>query len=139
VHATLFTCPACEVLFHAPAHGQKCYCPHCGQKLQVPALPGPPSPPRASPEQGSTVLARSAHFPIDPTSLLRLRVWGAAVRDRQGAHAKAPAEAVGLAKTLCDLLDARDHLQADNAREVLNGNVALLVGYLLLVGVNGPV
>jgi hypothetical protein len=43
-----------------------------------------------------------------------------------------------VAKTLCDLLDARPGLQAKNARDALDGNLALLVGLLILSGVRAP-
>jgi hypothetical protein len=43
-----------------------------------------------------------------------------------------PAEAAALAKTLCDLLDMWAGLQAANTRRVVDGNVATLVGLLVL-------
>ena len=56
----------------------------------------------------------------------------------RGSRSFAPPEAADLARTLCELLDARENLQAENARDVVNGNIALLVGFLILAGVPAP-
>jgi hypothetical protein len=138
VVALLFSCPACETLFQASASGQKYLCPRCGQKLLIPAPPPGAGPSRDPDDQSKTILAEPARLvPFDPNRVLRLRVWAAAVRDREGAHA-APPEAARIAKMLCELLDARDRLQADNTREATDVNIALLVGLLILAGLHGP-
>jgi DNA-directed RNA polymerase subunit RPC12/RpoP len=139
VGAILFSCPGCETLFQAPAPGQKCLCPRCGQKLLIPAVASAPAPTGTPDGQGKTILAAPARLiPFDPNRLVRLRVWAAAVRDREAPHAAAPSEAVGLAKMLCELLDARGRLQADNTRDATDVNIALLVGLLILAGLHGP-
>jgi hypothetical protein len=137
--AFLFSCPACQTLLQAPVPGQKVLCPRCGQKLLIPAPP-PADGPGCDPDrQGKTLLAEAAPLiPFDANRLLRLRVWAAAVREREGAHAAAPPEAARLAKVLCDLLDLRGRLQTDKGREATDVNIALLVGLLILAGLQGP-
>jgi hypothetical protein len=138
VVALLFSCPACGTVLQAPAPGQKALCPRCGQKLLIPSPPGA-EPSREPDGQGKTILAEQAPLlPFDPNRLLRLRVWAAAVRDREGPHAAAPPEAALLAKVLCDLLDIRGQHQADKGREATDVNIALLVGLLILAGLQGP-
>jgi hypothetical protein len=134
------------MLFQAPSKGAQVVCPNpkCAQRIRVPAAS---TPTRVGPENAATVLAEPGlknaqalpdHLlALDRTMLLRLRVWAAAIRDREAETAKAPEESQRLARTLCHLLDAREHLQADNARAGVDGTVALLVGMLVLAGA-GP-
>jgi hypothetical protein len=89
--------------------------------------------------QGKTTLAERAPILLfDQKRLMQLRVWAAAVRDREGPHAGAPAEAARIAKTICELLDARGRFQAENTRDLTDINLALLVGLLILAGLHGP-
>jgi hypothetical protein len=129
----LFTCPACRGLLRISAPARKYGCPHCGQPFRLP--------------QSHTVLSSAdrtalaeplATVALDAERLTRLRVWAAAIRDREGDQQDARGEVVSLAKTLCELLDMRTGLQAQNARHALDGNVALLVGLLILSGVRSP-
>lgn len=133
--ACLFTCPACATLFRAEPAGKPCLFPNarCRRPLRLP--PAGQAATFVEPP-GATALAVPARaVPLDHARLLRLRVWAADVRDGKGEFAAAPAEAAGLAKTLCHLLDRREGLRAHNARDELDGTVALLVGILVLSGV----
>jgi hypothetical protein len=131
----LFNCPKCKGLFKASVRGTKCLCPHCGQEVLIPATAGD----MAVAGTGKRVLAEPPHtVPLDMKRLLQLRVWAAAVRDKDGLHAGSPQEVCQMAKTLCDLLDIRGNLHADNLREMVDGNVAMLVGLLVLSGAKWP-
>ena len=132
---SLFNCPRCTTLFKTSARGAKCICPQCGVELRIPAPTGS----TAVAGTGKTIVAEPLHVvPLDGARLHRLRVWAASVRDGEGIHAGGPAELARLAKTLCDLLDMRGGIQADNLRNAVDGNVAMLVGWLVLAGATGP-
>src|SRR5205085_3581113 len=124
-------CPKCKALFKGGAKGTRCSCPQCGIELRIPAPAGS----TAVAGTGRTILAEPPHVvPLDTTRLLQLRVWAAAVRDKGGVHAGSPQEVSKMAKTLCDLLDMRGGIQADNVRNAVDGNVAMLVRLLVLSG-----
>jgi hypothetical protein len=71
--------------------------------------------------------------PLSESMLKRLRVWGAAVRDREGEHANCQPETARLGKTLCDLISLREAFRADVAGD--DGPIVMMVGLLVLSGV----
>ena len=131
----LYNCPNCKTLLKSGAKGTICLCPQCGLELRIPG----PARATALGRTWKTVLTEPPHVvPLEPTRLLHLRLWAAAVRDRSGTHSGETEEVSELGKTLCNLLNAQSGLQADNAQNTVDGNVALLVGLLLLAGARWP-
>ncbi len=131
----LYNCPKCKAVLKVDAKGTNCLCPQCGLELRIPG----PARATALGRTCKTNLAEPPHVvPLDPTRLLRLRAWATAVRDRSGTHSGEPEEVSKLGKTLCKLLDTHSGLQSDNVRNAVDGNVALLVGLLLLAGARWP-
>jgi hypothetical protein len=91
------------------------------------------SPPAVRPFQGVPPCSRAVsrvHW------LLQIRVWAAAVRDREAEYASIPAEATRLAKMVCELLDTRETTTAANARAAIDSSLAVLIGLLVLSGVS---
>ena len=130
--SSLFTCPRCKSLFQTSLCRTKCLCPGCGVELQLPLSVGQNT--QTDVEKTATTATPSRPVALDPTRLLRLRVWAASVRNREGEHRREAVEVSALAKTLCALLDMHSGAQADNARTTLESNIALLVGMMVLSG-----
>lgn len=131
----LYTCPYCATLFQAQPEGKGYLCPNesCREKLWTPTSAHRETALMTSENTRLAIPART--IPLDTRRLLELRVWAARVRDREGEHAAVPLDAVAQATTLCKVIDQREKIQADNARQSQDTTIALLVGILVLMGV----
>jgi hypothetical protein len=69
-------------------------------------------------------------LPLSERMLKRLRVWGAAVRDREGEYANCQPETAQLGKALCTFIDMRETHPAGD-----EGSIVMMVGLLVLSGV----
>jgi hypothetical protein len=132
---SVFACPACSIVFQALPKTDEFLCPNgsCGQHMRR-----PPSGTTmvAYGHTTPTVIATPPSRLTERIRLLQIRVWAAAVRDREAEHASIPSEATRLAKMVCELLDAREATTAANARTAIDSSLAVLIGLLVLSGVS---